>query len=81
MAIHLTEDHLRAAADSPIRITDPQTQQAYVLLRAEAYERLGQLLGDEFSLPEFYPAIDKAFSEGWNDPKMDDYDRYEDLKK
>jgi hypothetical protein len=30
---------------------------------------------------EAYPAIDQAFAEGWNDPKMDDYECYEELKK
>jgi len=28
-----------------------------------------------------YPAIDQAFAEGWADPKLDDYDRYEELKR
>jgi hypothetical protein len=23
-----------------------------------------------------YPAIDRAFAAGWDDPKMDDYDRF-----
>lgn len=34
----------------------------------------------EFHPGEAYAAIDRAFAEGWNDPKMDDYDRYEELK-
>ena len=39
------------------------------------------LFGDDFHPGEAYPAIDRAFAEGWGDPKMDDYDRYEELKK
>lgn len=30
---------------------------------------------------EAYPAIDRAFADGWNDPRMDDYDRYDDLAR
>lgn len=28
-----------------------------------------------------YPLIDESFREGWEAPGMEDYDRYEDLKK
>jgi len=39
-----------------------------------------------FSFPwrfvsDAYPAIDEAFRPNWDDPKMTDYDRYEELKK
>ena len=36
---------------------------------------------DEFHVSDTYAAIDEAFAEGWNDPKMADYDHYEDFKK
>jgi hypothetical protein len=35
---------------------------------------------DDFHPPDTYPAIDRAFAEGWDGPKMDDYDRYDELK-
>ena len=47
------------------------------LLSAELYEHLHGLLGEDFRPTLAYPAIDGAFAEGWKDPKMDDYDRYE----
>ena len=79
----LTADQLRAVAanpDEPVRLVDPASQREYVLLRAEVYERVRQLL-DDFRPQDAYPAIDRAFAEGWNDPKMDDYDRYEEQRQ
>ena len=79
----LTEEQVRAVAaqpGEPVRLIDPTTNRAYVLLRADVYERVRGLLGD-FDPREAYPATDRAFAEGWNDPRMDDYDRYEELRR
>ena len=38
-------------------------------------------LDDDFQPREAYAAIDRSFAEGWSDPKMDDYDRYEQIKR
>jgi hypothetical protein len=38
-------------------------------------------LDGELHPRDAYAAIDRTFAEGWNDPKMDDYDRYETLKR
>ena len=65
----------------PARAIDPQTKNEYVLVPTDVYERIKGLLGEDFHPSEAYPAIDRAFSEAWDDPKMDDYDRYEELKK
>jgi hypothetical protein len=62
------------------RALDPETRETYVLIREDVYERLKGILG-EFHPNEAYPAIDGAFAEGWTDPKMDDYNRYEELKQ
>jgi hypothetical protein len=35
---------------------------------------------DDFHPHDAYPAIDRAFAEGWDDPNMGDYDRYDELK-
>jgi len=35
---------------------------------------------DDFHPRDAYPAIDGAFAGGWNDPRMDGYDRYDELK-
>jgi hypothetical protein len=63
------------------RVFDPEARKTYVLISEAAYERFKEFFGDEIHPTEAYPAVDRAFAEGWNDPKMDDYDRYEELKK
>jgi hypothetical protein len=80
--IELTEEQRRelVGIDVP-RILDPQTGKTYVLVSEEVYDRLKGLLGEEFHPCEAYRAIDRSFAAGWNDPKMDDYDRYEELKQ
>lgn len=76
------------AGDEPVRLEDPETRAAYVLLKREVYERLVKLgeveragsslsESDEFHPRDAYPAIDRAFAEGWDDPKMAAYDEYE----
>ena len=46
-----------------------------VLIPREVYERVHALL--DFDPNQAYPAIDEAWRDGWDDPKMADYDRYE----
>jgi hypothetical protein len=82
--IELT-DLLRQAIDAnpnePVRMIDPKMKKGYFLVSEEVYERLQQSLIDEIQPGDAYPAIDSAFREGWDDPKMDDYDRYDELKR
>ena len=80
--IELTQQQRREleGADVP-RVVDPETHQTYVLVREEVYERLKGLIGEDFHPRDTYAAIDRVFAEGWNDPRMDDYDRYEELKR
>ena len=63
------------------KVIDPVTNTEYVLLRADAFEHLHGMIDVDFHISDTYPAIDQAFAELWNDPKMDDYDRYEELMK
>jgi hypothetical protein len=79
--VELTEAQRKelGTADAP-RLVDPETLQRYVLVREELYEQMKVLLDGKFQPQEAYPAIDRAFAEGWNDPRMDDYDRYEELR-
>lgn len=81
--IELTEQQRQAvhASEAPVRLVDPDTQEAFMLIRADVYEQLKGLLGEDFQLSIAYPAVDRTFAPGWNDPKMDDYDRYEELKR
>jgi hypothetical protein len=79
----LTEEQARALAthpNEPVRVLDPTTQRAYVLLSADLYERVRELL-EGFHPEEAYTATERAFAPGWEDPPMDDYDRYEELRK
>lgn len=80
MGIELTEEQRRVldVERDPLRVIDPRTNAVYVLVREEVYERVKSLLDDDFDPKEAYPAIDRAFAEGWDDPKLDDYDRDED---
>ncbi len=78
--LELNESLQQALAAQPIEpllVVDPRTQQTYVLVRADIYERLKGLDYDdsEFSCQESYPLMDEVASrEGWNDPEMDSYD-------
>jgi hypothetical protein len=80
--VELTQEQRRelAGADAP-RVVDPDTRQTYVLVREDVFERWRSLLDATPDPREAYPAVDWAFAEGWNDPRMDDYDRYEELKR
>ena len=71
----LTDEQCRAIAacrELPLRLIDPTSHRAYVLIPAAEYERLQNLLDED---PKgAYPAIDRAFAQGWDDPRMADYD-------
>ena len=84
MTANLTEDQRHALTEhpeGPICLVDPVSNRLYVLLSAEKYEQVRALLDKEFHPSEAYGAIDRAFAEGWNAPGMDDYDRYEEIKR
>lgn len=51
------------------------TNTQYVLVRADVYERLKGLLGDEDWARGAYPSAMEVFArDGWDDPRMDVYD-------
>jgi hypothetical protein len=82
--IQLTKDQhdeLASNGENTAKVIDPVTNAEYVLVRTDVYERLSGLIDADFHVSDAYAAIDEAFAELWNDPKMDDYDRYEELKK
>jgi hypothetical protein len=65
--IELTEAQLKALdalAEQPPVAIDPRTQEAFVLLRQEAYEKMRRLIDG------------MTRSAGWDDPALDDYERY-----
>jgi len=77
----LTEEQAHAIAarpDEPVRLVDPKTDEVFVLVRAEVYERVRSLLEDDYDIRETYPAqFTSAMRAGWGDPAMDDYDNYD----
>jgi hypothetical protein len=64
--------HVRAAAETPVRIVDPDTNTEYVLLRADVYERVRHLFDDP-AADAFMAQIESAAAAGWGDPAMDVY--------
>ncbi|HUE69338.1 MAG TPA: hypothetical protein VMP01_00505 [Pirellulaceae bacterium] len=73
---HEQIDLLNQTGGAPLRLVNPDTNQEYVLLSAEMYEQLRGTLAD-IDPRETYPALHRALhSEGWDDPQMDEYNRY-----
>jgi len=66
---------LEAAGDQPVVVVDPETNQQYVLLRAECYERLHHFFEQgSLSRPEQEALLRQAGERaGWDDPEMDIY--------
>ena len=86
MSLQLTEEEkrqVRLANGKPVRLTDPESQQEYVLLPAEVYDRLKALLYDDgnVDVAAGYPLADEVMKDDWDDPKMAEYDRYEEFKR
>ena len=76
----LTPEQSQAVArsgDEPASIIDPETNTAYVLLRADVYERLRSATdADDFDPGETYPFIDEVMREDdANDPTLESYQR------
>ena len=77
--IELTQDQReKLDAGGAVDVTDPATECPYVLLRKDVCERAKLLPEDDPR--EAYPAVDRAFAAGWDEPEMSDYDRYEELR-
>jgi hypothetical protein len=84
--IELTEAQRQALAVTaePWRVLDPQTRRAYVLVPAEMYEGLKALLSDDSDWTEEELRLLLARSaegNGWDEPGMDAYDRYEEERQ
>jgi hypothetical protein len=76
--INLTPEQrqlLQQGTEPPL-LLDPETKREYVLVGVELYQRLKELLG-EIDPRDTYPLLHRALSdEGWDDPRMDEYNRY-----
>jgi hypothetical protein len=80
----LTKDQHEAIANNDAdnaRVIDPVSNIEYVLVRADVYARLSGMIDVDFHVSDTYAAVDVALADLWSDPKMDEYDRFEEFKK
>jgi len=63
------------SGDEPVHLVDPEMNTAYVLVRADVYERLLSMIdADDFDPGETYPFIDEVMREDdANDPTLEGY--------
>jgi len=63
--IELTEEQMQAmeAAQGPLRVVNARTQQAFVLIRQDIYEKLCKI-------------VEGPNRNGWDDPELDVYEQY-----
>jgi hypothetical protein len=76
MSIELTEEQQQVfdAENGTPTVVDPRTQETYVLVRTEIYQRVRSLLEDDFCAEDAFRAqIESASAAGWEDPAMDVY--------
>jgi hypothetical protein len=79
--IEFTEDQRRQLENGKaVDVTDPETAQAYVVLRKDVYDRVRQLLynDSEWADDELRLRLARSATEnGWDEAGMDAYDRYD----
>lgn len=85
MAATLSEELQRAITDqgeAPVEVLDPATNRTYVLIPREQYERLRPLFGADPVTPLEQRQLlrDVGRRAGWDDPRMDAYDRYDEAR-
>ena len=75
--MQLTSGQIQAVRQGePVRVVPPEIGEECVLLRAGVYEDVVRLL-DGLDPGQAYPAIDEAWKDDWDAPRMTEYDRYE----
>ncbi|HLZ09576.1 MAG TPA: hypothetical protein VKT80_13360 [Chloroflexota bacterium] len=71
---------VRAAGDTPLRLTDPETLREYVLVRADVFDRLRGFLYDD---GEYDPRVGAALmneimaEDDKDDPYLESYQNYQ----
>jgi hypothetical protein len=71
--ITLTEQEQQAldTSEEPLRLIDPRTNAAYVLLRADLYERLQAILADDIDMRQVAVLVERAMrDDDANDPTL-----------
>jgi hypothetical protein len=72
MSIELSDQHLGAVAKGqPFRFITPETNNEYVVIRADLYDRAKELLaGDDVAPETMYPLLAEIAPEDWEDPSV-----------
>lgn len=77
MATEITPEQRQAihATGGPVELVDPETQEHFVLLRAETYQRLHHLFDDgPLTAEQRRDLLAQAGKRaGWDEPEMDVY--------
>ncbi|HYV37088.1 MAG TPA: hypothetical protein VE988_15385 [Gemmataceae bacterium] len=87
MLLELNEPQQQAlnkGAGEPLRLVDPRTNECYVLVKADVYDQIKNLVYDDDSPSDEEKRLQLAASgerAGWNDPEMDVYDDYDKNRK
>jgi len=85
--IELTQEQrqqIRQANGAEVRFRDPEADREYVILPAEIYDGLRQLLSDDGDwTPEEQLLLlaESGRRAGWDDPEMEVYDNYDENRK
>lgn len=72
--IELTEQQRQELKNPVPCARDPLTNETYVLVRAELYERIKGLLDEDWAEDAYRAAMAVFARDGWDDPRMDVYD-------
>ncbi len=70
------QEAVRASEDQPVRLTDPETNNEYVLLPADLYDQIRELFYDHSTLTQDEKRalmLQAGLRVGWDDPEMDVY--------
>lgn len=71
------QEALDRANGTPLQLVDPRTSQAYIVVRAEVFDKLKAALEDHSDIRDAYPLIDQvARKAGWEAPEWDSYQVY-----
>jgi hypothetical protein len=83
--IELTEEQRQQLeSGQAVDVSDPKTTQNFVILRKDVYERVRHLLFDDsdWTNDELRLMLARSAKEnGWDEPGMDAYDRYDEERK
>ena len=83
--IELTdEERRRLESGQAVEIADAKTAQCYVVLRKDVYDRARHLLFDDSDWTDDDLRLQLARSakeNGWDEPAMDAYDRYDEERR